>query len=224
MGRHRAGVQPCRLCTRGPRAVDFGLCCIHAPVRNLTDSPVSTRFSMDRTSACTSSATWLAEFHNVHDAPRPIAAEGTPTPRFGNGCGRRRPFRRPRWRERATSTIGRSLTLAFLLVSVSCTTEWVPPKLGADHPASREGKEAPPATWATDLPLGDSSSAQPTASPDAAPSKPDASASPGAQPGQVLYTCPMHPQIVSDKPGRCPICNMKLVEKKSDGHEHGGRQ
>ena len=25
------------------------------------------------------------------------------------------------------------------------------------------------------------------------------------------YTCPMHPQIVQDKPGRCPICGMDLV-------------
>ena len=27
----------------------------------------------------------------------------------------------------------------------------------------------------------------------------------------AVYRCPMHPQIVSDRPGRCPICNMELV-------------
>lgn len=49
------------------------------------------------------------------------------------------------------------------------------------------------------------------------------------------YTCPMHPEIMSDKPGTCSICQMDLVEKTDgaaskdstvmdssshDGHQH----
>ena len=29
--------------------------------------------------------------------------------------------------------------------------------------------------------------------------------------GEATYFCPMHPTYVSDRPGDCPICNMKLV-------------
>lgn len=31
-----------------------------------------------------------------------------------------------------------------------------------------------------------------------------------------LYTCPMHPEVIKDKPGNCPICGMKLVKKETD--------
>jgi uncharacterized paraquat-inducible protein A len=30
----------------------------------------------------------------------------------------------------------------------------------------------------------------------------------------VQYTCSMHPEVVQDKPGDCPKCGMKLVEKR----------
>lgn len=30
---------------------------------------------------------------------------------------------------------------------------------------------------------------------------------------KVLYTCSMHPQIISDHPGQCPICGMDLIIK-----------
>jgi rubrerythrin len=32
--------------------------------------------------------------------------------------------------------------------------------------------------------------------------------------GATIYTCPMHPQIKSDKPGKCPICGMTLKKKE----------
>jgi len=35
------------------------------------------------------------------------------------------------------------------------------------------------------------------------------------KPGATIYTCPMHPQIKSDKPGKCPICGMTLKKKES---------
>ena len=33
--------------------------------------------------------------------------------------------------------------------------------------------------------------------------------------GETKYQCPMHPTIVQDHPGDCPICGMKLVKMKS---------
>lgn len=36
---------------------------------------------------------------------------------------------------------------------------------------------------------------------------------PGTQ-AQQWYTCEMHPEVISDKPGDCPKCGMKLVLKK----------
>lgn len=44
---------------------------------------------------------------------------------------------------------------------------------------------------------------------------PSATGSPGAQ----QYTCPMHPEVVQDKPGKCPKCGMNLEPKKEDQNE-----
>ena len=58
-----------------------------------------------------------------------------------------------------------------------------------------------------------------------APPAPAASASTSAGPagapappavGKQLYTCPMHPQVIQDHPGTCPICGMELVPKVED--------
>lgn len=39
---------------------------------------------------------------------------------------------------------------------------------------------------------------------------------------QQQYTCPMHPEIVQDKPGNCPKCGMNLVpvDAKEEEHSH----
>ncbi|MBW4056740.1 MAG: efflux RND transporter periplasmic adaptor subunit, partial [Proteobacteria bacterium] len=39
--------------------------------------------------------------------------------------------------------------------------------------------------------------------------------------GKQLYTCSMHPFIIKDKPGLCPICGMELI-KKIDTAAAGG--
>jgi Cu(I)/Ag(I) efflux system membrane fusion protein len=38
----------------------------------------------------------------------------------------------------------------------------------------------------------------------------------------VKYTCPMHPQILEDHPGSCPICGMTLVKKSGQAGESAG--
>lgn len=35
--------------------------------------------------------------------------------------------------------------------------------------------------------------------------------------GGTLYYCPMHPSVVQDHPGECPICSMTLVPKSESG-------
>jgi hypothetical protein len=42
------------------------------------------------------------------------------------------------------------------------------------------------------------------------------SPSASASPTQTLYTCPMHPEIVRNKPGQCPKCGMTLVPIKEN--------
>ena len=44
-------------------------------------------------------------------------------------------------------------------------------------------------------------------------SKPKTSDSTAAK---YVYTCPMHPEVITDKPGKCPKCGMTLVKKKVD--------
>ncbi|MDD2582897.1 MAG: efflux RND transporter periplasmic adaptor subunit [Desulfuromonadaceae bacterium] len=42
--------------------------------------------------------------------------------------------------------------------------------------------------------------------------------------GKQLYTCSMHPFIIKDKPGVCPICGMELIKKIDSAPAGGGAQ
>ena len=39
--------------------------------------------------------------------------------------------------------------------------------------------------------------------------------------GAQYYVCSMHPNVVSDKPGQCPLCNMTLEKKQKEGSAAG---
>lgn len=59
---------------------------------------------------------------------------------------------------------------------------------------------------------------------DAPAPAPDPS-SPAPEPGPPAaanrHVCPMHPEVVSNEPGRCPKCGMRLQEEKPAGKEGG---
>ena len=66
----------------------------------------------------------------------------------------------------------------------------------AAKPAKQEGKGKAEAKAAK---------AEPKAEPKPAASAPTVEA--------IIYTCPMHPDVISDKPGKCPKCGMDLIKK-----------
>src|SRR3989344_4746115 len=37
----------------------------------------------------------------------------------------------------------------------------------------------------------------------------------------VVYTCPMHPEVIKNEPGNCPACGMPLIPKKIDHQKSG---
>lgn len=52
--------------------------------------------------------------------------------------------------------------------------------------------------------------------------KKKAAAVPAAVHADTLYTCSMHPQVMQDRPGKCPICGMELVPVKMSVDESEG--
>lgn len=68
------------------------------------------------------------------------------------------------------------------------------------------------------IPLNEAQAASSGTSPDTTPATLPTINRPGQ--GKV-WVCPMHPEIMQDHPGTCPICGMKLVESTTHGaHDH----
>ena len=83
-----------------------------------------------------------------------------------------------------------------LLVLGACATRAVPLVLPTGHPAD-------PATPAV--------SVRPTA----APTKPEEPV-PSTSDASGVYACPMHPEVTSSEPGKCPKCGMVLQPAHAD--------
>jgi len=107
----------------------------------------------------------------------------------------------------------------------ACAAEPVPVRLPPDHPALPSAEEAPlpppSTTLATTGPeapasAGDGGSAVPTSEP-GLPSGESAAA-------KGAYVCPMHADVLSNEPGKCPKCGMNLVKRPEHPHHDGGRR
>ncbi len=67
---------------------------------------------------------------------------------------------------------------------------------------------------------GDKANAAPAAQ--ANPDKMTATDKASTTQGAKLWVCPMHPNVVRDQPGTCPICGMDLVEMDQSGASQSG--
>jgi hypothetical protein len=91
----------------------------------------------------------------------------------------------------------RPASVALLLGVVACVGSAVAASHSQTDPANPGAPEAPMA------------SAAPPASGGTAAGRPSAAAS--GPDAAVVYTCPMHPEVRSPVPGKCPKCGMTLV-------------
>ena len=110
------------------------------------------------------------------------------------------------------------------LAALGCSTREVPSSFPAGSPASLSAMEAPRAEVARSLredpPLpGAVTDGWAGLQAEDGPSAPaahehgaDGAHEHGGTPSQpaAAFSCPMHPEVTSDKPGRCPKCGMKL--------------
>lgn len=125
------------------------------------------------------------------------------------------------------------IALGFALVA-GCAAQPDQAEVSADHPANPSAAEAPVPPPSQTLSVADGGARHDgqmqmqMQMPDAAAGDPGGAhqqhgtspkmpmQTPGTNPAaraKVVYTCPHHPEVVSDKPGKCPKCAMTLRAK-----------
>jgi hypothetical protein len=100
------------------------------------------------------------------------------------------------------------LGLGTALLGTACVSTRLEP--GTDHPANAHAEPAPPPQRDNILASAPTTPAAQPTSGDSAPRSHEHST-----PMADIYTCPMHPQIVRNTPGKCPVCGMNLVKKEN---------
>ncbi len=131
------------------------------------------------------------------------------------------------------------ISAALLAVATGACASEPKPRPTALDPSNPAAPESPPLAVAAVSPTADKPAPAPTqtggersekspAAPEpaaehghahggtAAPTEKDKAGDAGKakKPAATVYTCPMHPEVTSDKPGKCPKCGMKLVPKE----------
>lgn len=123
--------------------------------------------------------------------------------------------------------IGRAAAPLLVAAILAACATTPPPRPVALDPANPDAPESPPPIVSAlrgepalvEPPVEPSAAAPPAAAPKGQPAgHQHADETPSRKPRPAtVYTCPMHPEIVSPRPGRCPKCGMKLLPMKAAG-------
>ena len=124
----------------------------------------------------------------------------------------------------------RLLIAIFLSPLAGCAGTAAPHALPPDHPANPQAPEAALPALSRTLAIGEM---QPSPSDESETPMTDmqhmghgmehdmpgmshgtSHAMPATTQAAAVYTCRMHPQVISDHAGKCPKCGMKLIPKK----------
>jgi hypothetical protein len=103
---------------------------------------------------------------------------------------------------------------ALSVLALGCVGEGVPLVVSPSHPASPEAAEVapPPAPAILQPDSQDGWRRAPTsAGEDRSGTRPSGGT---GNEDSVMYTCPMHPDVLQTQPGPCPVCGMPMVRAK----------